>query len=442
MDSVFRSCLLALASGEPGCRYELSRCPSSVGGHGTCPATCPNAMSSRIIVTGGCGYIGSHTMVELVNAGFDPISIDNNSRSSETILECISEVAGRRVANVRADLRDRAATDEVFALNRDAAAVIHFAAFKSVPESVAEPLLYYDNNIASLVHVLDCTEKYRIPNFIFSSSCSVYGNAPGLPVTEDTPFGEAASPYARSKQMGETILRDFSARARGTRCVSLRYFNPVGAHHSGLIGEVPVGPPGNLLPVITQTAMGLLPGLTVHGHDYDTRDGTCIRDYVHVCDIADAHVRAVEYINQTIDADRRLLTVDRSKGNPESGVRQRTPNTQHPGVYEVFNLGSGCGTTVLEAIRTFEKVSGRHLKYRIGPRRPGDVSAVYSDKRRAIKILGWRPQGSLEDMLRSAWRWEQNRSSLRPESAGPAPSRMGEQRRANVRSHVPVPAAT
>ncbi len=262
---------------------------------------------SKVLVTGGCGYIGSHTLVELLAAGFEPVSIDDNSRSNESILDGVERITGKRVKNYKVDLRDARLTDAVFAEHRDAIAVIHFAAYKTVPESVAKPLLYYDNNINSLLNVLQCTDEFGIPSFIFSSSCSVYGNSKELPVTEATPFGEAECPYARTKQMGEQIIQDFSKVSK-TRFVSLRYFNPVGAHPSGEIGEVPIGEPDNLVPRITRTAASNLnlspnlnlnlnlnlPLLVVHGNDYPTRDGTCIRDYIHVSDIARAHVLALQ----------------------------------------------------------------------------------------------------------------------------------------------------
>jgi UDP-glucose 4-epimerase len=336
----------------------------------------------KVLVTGGCGYIGSHTLVELIAAGHEPISIDDNSRSSETILDGVERITGRRVRNCRVDLRKVLPTEALFAENRDAIAVIHFAAFKTVPESVAKPLLYYDNNINSLLSVLVCTDKYRIPYFIFSSSCAVYGNAKQLPVTEDTPFGEPECPYARTKQIGEHIIRDFS-RTSETAFVSLRYFNPVGAHSSGEVGEVPYSDVDNLVPRITRTAIGRMPELVVHGNDYDTRDGTCIRDYIHVSDIARAHVLAIEYMKKTEDGRRGT------------------------GRNEVFNLGSGVGTTVLEAVGAFERATGRKLNYRIGPRRAGDAAAVFADNRKADAVLGWRPELGIDEMMRTAWQWEQ-----------------------------------
>ncbi len=336
----------------------------------------------KVLVTGGCGYIGSHTLVELLAAGYEPVSIDDNSRSSEKILDGVERITGKRVRNHRTDLRNGLLTDAVFAEHRDAVAVIHFAAFKTVPESVARPLPYYDNNINSLLNVLACADKYRISHFIFSSSCAVYGNAQQLPVTEETPFGVPESPYARTKQMGEHIIRDF-AKVSTAGFVSLRYFNPVGAHASAEIGEVPYGGLDNLVPRITRTAIGKLSEFVVHGGDYDTRDGTCIRDYVHVSEIARAHVLAIDYLRKTGDRERKT------------------------GRNEVFNLGSGTGTTVLEAIKAFERATGQKLNYRVGPRRAGDTAAVFSDNRKAEAILGWRPELGIEEMMRTAWQWEQ-----------------------------------
>ncbi len=335
-----------------------------------------------VLVTGGCGYIGSHTLVELLGAGHEPVSIDDNSRSSESILDGVEKITGKRVRNHKIDLRNAPLTEAVFAEHRDAIAVIHFAAFKTVPESVAKPLLYYDNNINSLLNVLACTEKYRIPFFIFSSSCAVYGNAKQLPVTEDTPFGEPECPYARTKQMGEHIIQDF-AKGSETGFVSLRYFNPVGAHPSGEIGEVPYGEPDNLFPRITRAAASNLnlKLLVVHGNDYDTRDGTCIRDYIHVSDIARAHVLAINHLSKSPIANRQSPIA--------------------------LNLGSGTGTTVLEAIKAFEQATGRKLNYRIGPRRAGDAAAVFSDNRKAETVLGWRPELGIDEMMRTAWLWEQ-----------------------------------
>lgn len=343
-----------------------------------------------VIVTGGCGYIGSHTLGELTAAGHAPVSIDDNSRSSEDILEGVERITGKRVRNHKVDLRNAPLTEAAFAEHRDAIAVIHFAAFKTVPESVERPLLYYDNNINSLLNVLASTKKFRVPYFIFSSSCAVYGNARELPVTEDTPFGEPECPYARTKQMGEHIIRDF-AKVSKTSFMSLRYFNPVGAHPSGEIGEVPYSEPDNLVPRVTRTAIGALPELVIHGNDYNTRDGTCIRDYVHVSDIARAHVLAINYLRKSVAL------------RPSSNV-------------QTLNLGSGAGTTVLEAIRAFERSTGRKLNYHVGPRRPGDAVAVYSDNRKAEELLGWHPGRTIEEMMETAWGWEQRmaRRTARP----------------------------
>jgi UDP-glucose 4-epimerase len=379
----------------------------------------------KVLVTGGCGYIGSHALVELIAAGHEPISIDDNSRSSDTILDGVEHITGKWVRNYKVDLRNALLTEAVFAENSDAVAVIHFAAFKTVPESMANPLLYYDNNINSLLSVLACTRKHRIPYFIFSSSCAVYGNAKQLPVTEDTPFGEPECPYARTKQMGEYIIRDFSKTSE-TAFVSLRYFNPVGAHRSGEIGEVPYSEADNLVPRITRAAMGRMPELVVHGSDYDTRDGTCIRDYVHVCDVARAHVLAIEYMRKTGDGglrtgDERRNSPPRhqdTKSSPDvspqrplgdlGGLGGSIPVSGSPvSNVEVYNLGSGTGTTVLEAIGAFERVTGQKLNYRIGPRRAGDATAVFSDNRKAEAILRWQPEFGIDEMMRTAWQWEQ-----------------------------------
>jgi UDP-glucose 4-epimerase len=333
---------------------------------------------SKVIVTGGCGYIGSHTLVELLAAGLEPVCVDDNSRSNEGILDGVARITGRRLENNRVDLPDAGRTEELFAAHRDAAAVIHFAAYKKAPESVRDPLLYYDNNVNSLLNCLAAAGRHGIPGFIFSSSCAVYGQPRELPVAEDAPFGEPENPYARTKQFGEFILRDLAPRTR-TRLVALRYFNAAGAHESGEIGEEPWGEPDNLVPRITRFAAGTLPELVIHGDDYDTRDGTCVRDYVHVSDIARAHVLALGCLP------------------PAGGVLAQ-------------NLGSGTGTTVLEAIRAFERATGRKLGYDVGPRRRGDAAAVFADNRRAEEVLGWRPKLGIDDIMRTAWQWEQRRA--------------------------------
>lgn len=334
-------------------------------------------MKKKVIVTGGCGYIGSHTMVDLIENGYDVVSVDNLSRSKETILEGVKKITGVVVKNHHIDLKDKSQTLAFLEKNKDASGIIHFAAFKAVPESVREPLMYYENNLQSLCNVLEGIHKYGIPNFVFSSSCSVYGNTTELPVKETTPLGKAESPYAATKQMGEVIVEDFS-KATGISTVLLRYFNPVGAHPSAHIGERPIGVPENLVPYITQTAIGKREKLKVFGGDYDTRDGSCIRDYIHVMDIANAHIKAIQY----------LL------------AKKNSTNC------DIFNLGSGKGVTVLEAIKAFEEVSGLKLNYEIADRRAGDVVAVYADNQKASKQLGWACKYSLQDMMSSAWSWE------------------------------------
>lgn len=331
----------------------------------------------KVLVTGGCGYIGAHTIVDLINNGFDVVSVDSNIRSSTQLLDGIEKITGKKIRNYKVDLCNLEDTHAVFHENRDIVGVIHFAALKTVPESVADPLFYFHNNLASLVNVLKCVKEFNIPNLVFSSSCSVYGNTTELPVVESTPLNEAQSPYARTKQIGEQMIRDYS-KVNTTNSILLRYFNPVGAHPSALIGELPLGRPDNLVPVITQTAIGKIPKLTVFGHDYDTRDGSCIRDYIHVMDIANAHTKALQY-----------LLEQKNKDN-----------------CEIFNLGTGNGVTVLEAIKAFEKISGVKLNYELGPRRPGDVIAIYANNTKAKELLGWEPKIGIEDMMRTAWQWE------------------------------------
>ena len=331
----------------------------------------------KVLVTGGCGYIGSHTIVDLINNGFDVVCVDSNIRSSTQLLEGVEKITGKKVRNYKVDLCNLEDTHAVFHENRDIVGVIHFAALKSVGESVNDPLFYFQNNLTSLVNVLKCIKEFNVPNFVFSSSCSVYGNATELPVVEETPLGEAQSPYARTKQMGEQIIEDYS-RVNPTQSILLRYFNPVGAHPSALIGELPLGKPDNLVPVITQTAIGKLPKVTVFGTHYPTRDGSCIRDYIHVMDIANAHTKAMQYL-----------------------IEKRNSKN-----LEVFNLGTGTGVTVLEAIHAYEKISGLKLNYELGAERPGDVIAIYANNTKARKELGWEPKTGIEDMMRTAWQWE------------------------------------
>jgi UDP-glucose 4-epimerase len=332
---------------------------------------------ATILVTGGCGYIGSHTLVDLLDNGFDVISIDDLSRSSEYALAGIEKITGKKVKNYKVDLKNFDETLAVFQENDSIAGIIHFAAYKAVGESVEEPLLYYENNLFSLINLLKCAAEFDVPHFVFSSSCTVYGSPASIPVTESTPMQPAESPYGATKQMGETIVRDMFSN-NGGAAILLRYFNPVGAHPSALIGETPLGKPQNLVPAITQTAIGKLPTMKVFGNDYPTRDGSCIRDYIHVCDIAHAHTLALQYLQ----------------------ANKYTENC------EVFNLGTGNGITVLEAIRTFEEVTGRSLAYSMGARRPGDVMAIYANNEKAVQQLGWSIQYDLQEMMRTAWNWE------------------------------------
>jgi UDP-glucose 4-epimerase len=331
----------------------------------------------KILVTGGCGYIGSHTIVDLIENGFDPICVDNNSRSTPVLLEGIEKITGKKVKNYKVDLCNFDETHAVFQENPEIEGIIHFAAYKSVGESVHEPLLYFENNLMSLINILKCVKEFQVPYFIFSSSCTVYGNPDEIPVTESTPPKPAESPYGYTKQMGEQIVSE-TTKTIFAQSILLRYFNPVGAHPSALIGEMPLGKPENLVPAITQTAIGKLPQMKVYGNDYPTRDGSCVRDYIHVSDIAHAHTLALQYLSAHKNKSR----------------------------CEVFNLGTGNGVTVLEAINAFEKVSGVKLNYVIGPRRQGDVVAVYADNKLARKELGWDIKYSLEDMMSTAWKWE------------------------------------
>lgn len=332
---------------------------------------------SKILVTGGCGYIGSHTIVDLIENGYEVISVDNNSRSNDNVLKGIEQITGEKVKNYKVDLCNFDDTFAIFQENEDITGIIHFAAYKSVGESVNKPLMYFENNLTSLINLLKCVQEFQTPHFVFSSSCTVYGNPDEIPVTEKTVLKPAESPYGYTKQMGEQIVNEF-AKSSGTQSILLRYFNPAGAHPSIAIGEMPAGKPENLIPAITQTAIGRIAKLSVHGSDYPTRDGSCIRDYVHICDLANAHTLSLKYLEG------------------EKSTR----------VCEVFNLGSGNGVSVLEAIHAFEKVSGVKLNYELGPRRPGDVVAVYANNDLAKELLGWNPKFSLEEMMATAWKWE------------------------------------
>ncbi len=336
-----------------------------------------------IIVTGGAGYIGSHTIIELLQqTDYTIVSIDNFSNSNADTFDRIEAITGKRVKNLNVDICNLEALELAFGTIKNPIGIIHFAAYKAVGDSVNMPLTYYHNNLESLINLLKISEKLQIKNFIFSSSCSVYGNVDKLPVTEDTPFSKAESPYAHTKQIGEDILINYVKSNPTFKAVLLRYFNPVGAHNSGLNGELSKDKPNNLVPFITQSAVGILPPLTVFGNDYDTRDGSCIRDYIHVSDIADAHVKAMNYV---INNNQKTNT-------------------------SIFNLGTGNGVTVFEAIQSFEKVSEQKLNYKVGERRAGDVIKIYANNNLAKQELGWDPKNGLDEMMLSAWKWQLNLS--------------------------------
>ena len=331
----------------------------------------------KILVTGGLGFIGSHTVVELQNEGFDVIAVDNLSNSSIEVVDGIERITGKKTIFEKLDLRDKKAVQDFFKKYQDIAGVIHFAASKAVGESVENPLLYYENNINTLVYLLQELQQKEAANFIFSSSCTVYGQAENMPITEDAAVQTAMSPYGNTKQIGEEIITDV-AKVTNINAILLRYFNPIGAHSSAEIGELPLGVPQNLVPFITQTAMGLREKLSVFGSDYPTPDGTAIRDYIHVVDLAKAHVVAL----------KRLL----DKKNIDK--------------VETFNLGTGTGSSVLEVITAFEKVSDKKLNYQIVGRREGDIVEAYANTDKANEVLGWKAQSSLEESLASAWKWE------------------------------------
>ena len=337
-------------------------------------------MSSKktVLVTGGAGYIGSHTIIELLNhGGYEVISADNFFNSSPQAYKQIEKITGKTFKTYQLDLCEINSFDKIFSENK-IDGVIHFAAFKAVGESVEMPLKYYHNNISSLVNLLERCLTHHVSTVIFSSSCAVYGNIEKLPVDENTPLPKAESPYAYTKQIGEVMIADVCKQHKSFKAISLRYFNPVGAHVSGTIGEWPLNKPSNLIPLITGTAIGKYPQLTVWGGDYPTRDGTNIRDYIHVTDIANAHVLALDY-----------LLAGKNKNN-----------------YDVFNLGSGNGVSVLEMIAAFEKVSGKKLNYKIGGKRSGDVIAVYSNSSKVEKTLGWKCAYDINSMMKTAWDWE------------------------------------
>ncbi|WP_223549019.1 MULTISPECIES: UDP-glucose 4-epimerase GalE [Aestuariivivens] len=333
----------------------------------------------KILVTGGLGFIGSHTVVELQNEGYEVVIIDDLSNSSISVLDGITSITGKKPVFEKLDLKDKADVDVFFNTHNDIKGVIHFAASKAVGESVEKPLLYYENNINTLVYLLKQLKELPTASFIFSSSCTVYGQADKLPITENAPVKQAESPYGNTKQIGEEIIRDTCKVTPNLKAIALRYFNPVGAHESANIGELPIGVPQNLVPFITQTGIGLREQLSVFGDDYPTPDGTCIRDYIHVVDLAKAHVVAL----------KRLLE-NKNKAN-----------------YETFNLGTGKGSSVLEVVKAFERVSGKTLNYKIVGRREGDIISAYADTTKANEELGWETKLTLDDAMRSAWKWEQ-----------------------------------
>ena len=332
----------------------------------------------KILVTGGLGFIGSHTVVELQNQGFEVIIIDNLSNTSLNVLDGIAAITGINTAFEKLDLRDKEKVQDFFKRHRDISGVIHFAASKAVGESVENPLLYYENNINTLVYVLQELQQKPEASFIFSSSCTVYGQAEKMPITEDASIQLAMSPYGNTKQIGEEIIID-TTKVTHINAILLRYFNPIGAHPSAEIGELPIGVPQNLVPFITQTGIGLRQELSVYGGDYPTPDGTAVRDYIHVVDLAKAHVIAL----------KRLL------------------DKKNLAKVETFNLGTGTGSSVLEVIHAFEKVSGQKLPYKIVARREGDITSAYANTDKANTILGWKAQSTLEEAMESAWKWEQ-----------------------------------
>ena len=332
----------------------------------------------KVLVTGGLGFIGSHTVVELQNEGFEVVIIDNLSNSSEEVMGGIEAISKKKPVFEKMDLREKKAVEAFFKKHNDIKGVIHFAASKAVGESVENPLLYYENNLSTLIYLLQELQKKDEASFIFSSSCTVYGQAEKMPITEDAPIQVAMSPYGNTKQIGEEIITDV-AKVSNIRAILLRYFNPVGSHPSAEIGELPIGVPQNLVPFITQTGMGLREKLAVYGDDYPTPDGTAVRDYIHVVDLAKAHVVALKRLLDHKNLDK----------------------------VETFNLGTGTGSSVLEVIHAFEKVSDKKLNYQIVGRREGDITSAYANTDKANEVLGWKAQSTLEESLASAWKWEQ-----------------------------------
>lgn len=337
----------------------------------------------KVLVTGGTGYIGSHTVVELIEQGFEPIVIDNLDNSSIDVLDRIKEITGVLPSFSQIDLLNLSNLSQFFNQHNDIQAVIHFAAHKAVGESVEKPLKYYQNNLTGLINLLQCMQEKQIKQLVFSSSCTVYGEPDKLPVNENSPIKKATSPYGNTKQIGEEIIAD-QVKASSLRCIALRYFNPVGAHDSGIIGELPNGVPNNLVPFITQSAAGLRGPLKVFGNDYNTPDGTCIRDYIHVSDVAEAHIYAM----------KRMLA------------------SQQEQAFEVFNIGTGKGTSVLEAIKAFENSTGVILNYTMAERRSGDVEKVYADTSLANEKLGWKAQKDINEMMKTAWKWQNHLNTI------------------------------
>ncbi len=334
-------------------------------------------MKKQILITGGTGYIGSHTAVELINEGFDVVIVDNLYNSNAGVVDGIEKITGIRPLLEVFDLCDSVRTNDLFS-KFNISAVIHFAAYKAVGESVRMPLEYYRNNLVSLINILDSMKAHGVENLVFSSSCTVYGQPEKLPVTEQSPIQPAVSPYGNTKQIGEEIIRDTTSSSNTINAIALRYFNPIGAHPSGSIGELPTGVPENLVPYITQTAIGLREELKVFGNDYNTPDGSCIRDYLHVSDLAKAHVVAVK----------------------------RLSDKKNKKAYEVFNLGTGKGVSVFEALKSFEKVTGIKVKYTITGRREGDIEQIWADPSLANKELNWKTGYSLDDCMKTAWEWQ------------------------------------
>ncbi len=341
-------------------------------------------MKKTILVTGGTGYIGSHTSVELINAGYDIVIIDNLSNSEKFILDRIEKITGYKPKFEQFDLCDKDKLCEFFKRYNNIFAVVHFAAYKAVGESVKKPLKYYRNNLLSLINLLDEMKNNNVRNLVFSSSCTVYGQPDKLPVDEHAPIKKANSPYGNTKQIAEEIIQDTINSDKNINTISLRYFNPIGAHESALIGELPIGVPNNLVPFITQTAIGLRDELKIFGTDYNTTDGSAIRDYINVVDLAKAHVVSINRL-----------------------IEKKNLNN-----FEVFNLGTGKGSSVLEMVNSFEDVTNIKLKYKIVNRRPGDVEAVYADTKYANDILGWKAEKNLKETLLSAWNWEKNTEKI------------------------------